>query len=87
MNTFRLTVASPDGNKFSGDAVKLDVRGTEGELAVMAGHVPFVTSIVKGNCVIHLPDDTKKTASAEGGLLTVGTDSVTLIAGSFTFIE
>ena len=26
MNTFKLTVASPDGNKFCGDIVKLDVR-------------------------------------------------------------
>ena len=35
MNTFKLTVASPDGNKFCGEVVKLDVRGTEGELAIM----------------------------------------------------
>ena len=52
MKTFKLTVASPDGNKFSGEITKLDVRGTEGELAVMAGHVPFVTSIVPGVCAL-----------------------------------
>ncbi len=87
MNTFKLTVASPDGNKFSGDAVKLDVRGTEGELAVMAGHIPFVTSIVRCPCTIWFEDGSKKTASADGGLLTVGTDSVTLLSGSFKFDE
>ncbi len=85
MNTFRLTVASPDGNKFSGDVVKFDVRGTEGELAVMAGHIPFVTSVVKGQCTVWLDDDTKKTASTEGGLLTVDSDSVTFLSGSFRF--
>ena len=85
MNTFKLTVASPDGSKFSGDVVKLDVRGTEGELAIMAGHIPFVTSVVKGQCTVWLDDDTKKTASTEGGLLTVDSDSVTFLSGSFRF--
>ena len=65
MNTFKLTVASPDGNKFSGEIVKLDVRGTEGELAVMAGHIPFVTSIVSGACAVWLDETNKKTATTE----------------------
>lgn len=87
MNTFKLTVSSPDGNKFSGEIVKLDVRGVEGELAIMAGHIPFVTSIVKAPCAIWLDEDTKKTAFSDGGLLTVDTDSVTLLSGSFKFDE
>lgn len=85
MKEFHLTVASPDGNLFSGEIVKLDVRGTEGELAVMAGHVPFVTSIVGGPCAVWLDEDTKKTATTNGGLLSVGSDEVTLLAGSFRF--
>lgn len=87
MNTFKLTVSSPDGNKFEGDVVKLDVRGVEGELAIMAGHIPFVTSIVKAPCTIWLEDDDKKTAFADGGLLTVSSDSVTLLSSSFKFDE
>ncbi len=85
MNTFHLTVSSPDGNKFSGDVIKLDVRGTEGELAIMAGHVPFVTSLVEAPVTVTLPDDTEKVAFAKGGLLTVDKDNVTLISGSFEF--
>ncbi len=85
MNTFRLTIASPDGNKFQDDVVKFDVRGVEGELAIMAGHIPFVTSLVPCECVIWTDEDTKKEAHTEGGLLTVDTESATLIAGSFTF--
>ncbi len=85
MNTFKLTVSTPDGHKFCGDAVKLDVRGVMGDLAVMAGHIPFVTSLVKCPCAIELPDGTKKTATCDGGLLSVDTKSVTLVAGSFKF--
>ena len=45
MNTFGLTISSPDGNIFQGEAVKLSVRGIEGDLAVMAGHIPFITAV------------------------------------------
>ena len=85
MNTFKLTVSSPDGNKFQGEAIKLDVRGTEGELAIMAGHIPFVTSLVEAPVTIILDDDTERKAFAKGGLLTVGANEVTLLSGSFEF--
>ena len=87
MNTFRLTVSSPDGNKFDGDVVKLDVRGVEGDLAIMAGHIPFVTTVTDAPCTLWLPDGSQKKASLNGGLLTVGKDSTTLISGSFKFDE
>ena len=86
MNTFKLTVSSPEGNIFEGDAVKLDVRGTMGDLAVMAGHIPFVSAVVKCECTIELPDETVKKATCDGGLLTVSKDSTTLFAGTFEFI-
>ncbi len=85
MSAFHLTVSSPDGNKFDGEVFKFDVRGVEGELAVMAGHIPFITSVIKAPCTIWLDEDKKKTAVSEGGLLTVDTDRVTFISGSFEF--
>ena len=85
MKTFTLVVSSPDGNKFNGEVVKLDVRGVEGELAVMAGHIPFVTSLVNAPCTLWLPDGSKKTATTDGGVLSVSKDAVTIISGSFKF--
>ena len=87
MKSFRLTVSSPDGNLFSGEFEKFDARGVEGDFAVMAGHVPFVTSVVAGICTIHLPDGTKKTARTQGGLVTVSHDEVIFLAGTFRFEE
>ena len=85
MSTFHLTVSSPDGNKFDGDVFKFDVRGVEGELAIMAGHIPFITSVIKAPCTVWLDEDKKKTAVSDGGLLTVDTDRETFISGSFEF--
>ena len=39
MNTFKLQIAAPDGMRYDGDAVQISVRGIEGDLAVMAGHI------------------------------------------------
>ena len=87
MTTFHLIVSSPDDNLFDGNVIKLDVRGTEGDLAVMAGHAPLVTSLVEAPVSIWTEDDTERKATAKGGLLTVGKDLATLISGSFRFEE
>ena len=87
MSTYKLTIATPDGNQFQGEAEALFVRGTEGDLAVLAGHTPFITSVQAGKCRLQLPDETEKAATLDGGLLTVGADSVTLLSGSFCWEE
>jgi F-type H+-transporting ATPase subunit epsilon len=87
MKTFKLTISSPDGNIFEGEIYKLDVRGVMGELAIMAGHVPFVTAVKSAPCAVWIDEDTKKEATCDGGLLTVGAESTTFISGSFKFNE
>ena len=87
MNTYKLTVATPDGNRFEGEVIGLFLRGAEGDLAVLAGHLPFITSVTAGKCRIHLPDDDEKSAVVDGGLLTVTADRVTLLSGSFAWDE
>ena len=60
MNTLKLNISTPDGDAFAGEVAKLDLRGIEGELAVMAGHVPFLTAVKPGHCDIMLPDGEEK---------------------------
>ena len=83
MNTYELTVASPDGNLFEGQVYCLSLRGVEGELAIMAGHAPLVTSVVACDGKLVLADDTERKFHVDGGLLSVAKDAVTLLTGSF----
>ncbi len=83
MNTYKLIISTPDGNPFDGEAFMLSVRGIEGELAIMAGHVPFITAVKAGGCKVILPDDTEKTATIGGGILTVQNDKTTLLCSDF----
>ena len=89
MNTFRLIVSSPDGNLFDGQAYMLTVRGGEGELAIMAGHVPFVTTVKPCNIKIELADEAEslRIGHTDGGLLTVTAEGTTLLTGHFEWKE
>ena len=87
MNTFTLTIATPDGNRFAGEAAALFVRGAEGDLAVLAGHTPFITSVQAGVCRVALPDESERAARLDGGLLTVAENKVTLLSGTFRWEE
>ncbi len=85
MRTCPLLSSSPDGDLFRGDAEMLILRGTEGDLAIMAGHVPFVTAVVSGNCVIITAEGERKEGTIEEGLLTVEREQVTVLTSALTF--
>ncbi len=84
MNTFLLIVSSPGGDLFRKQVVAIYLRGTEGELAVMAGHIPFVTTIKPCDCKIALEDGSEITAHTDGGILTVSNEKTTYLTGSFS---
>ena len=85
MKTFNLTVASPLGNLFDGEAIMLTVRGIEGELAVMAGHASFMTTVKPCDCKIVFPDESERSAHVDGGILTVADNKATLLSGTFSW--
>ncbi len=87
MNTFKLKISTPDGARFDGECVKLDVRGIDGELAVMPGHIPFMTAVKAGHCRIMLPDGEVREAELDGGMLSVAADLTTLLSSGFRFKE
>ena len=87
MSEYHLTISTPDGNAFDGQVEMLTLRGCEGDLAVLAGHAPFVTSVVPCKCTVVFSDDTERTADISGGLLTVCKDKTILLCSEFKFDE
>ena len=84
MKTFPLIISSPDGDLFRGDAEMLILRGTEGDLAVMAGHIPFVTAVAKGSVAIVTGTGERKEGVIDEGLLTVDADRTTVLTSALT---
>ena len=90
MKKFKLQIAAPDGMRFDGDAVMLSVRGIAGDLAVMAGHIPFVTALKQGECRVYIDDNGReiiKYASLSGGMLMVSDECVRVMSSDFKWIE
>ena len=86
MNTFLLNISSPDGKIFFGEVNGITVRGAAGDLAVLAGHVPFVTTVKPDTrCVVYMPDGNDKTGTTLGGLLTVSKEEVTFLTAGLTW--
>ena len=83
MNTFPLKISSPEGDIFDDSVAKISLRGVEGELCIMAGHIPFVTPVKACDCKIELLDGTEMTGRTDGGILTVSKESTLFLSGSF----
>lgn len=83
MKTFKLTVSTPRGNTLEQDVTMISLRGTEGSLAVMANHIPFITATKAGRIKIVDKDGEEMYADASDGILTVTGEGTTLLVGTF----
>ena len=82
MNTFHLTVVSPDGPEFEGEVEQLTVRTTTGDLGILAGHINCVAPLGMGRSTIVI-DGQKRYAACIGGMVSVVNGHVNLVATTF----
>ena len=82
MVDYQLKIMSPDGEIFNDKVIALSLRGAEGDMAILANHVPLVTTVKPGKCVVTLPNEEEMEGTLDGGILNVGSDSVTLLVGN-----
>lgn len=83
MKTFKLTISTPDGNLLHETVAALFVRGADGDLAILAGHIPFVTTVVACDVRVEDVDGGERIGETKGGLLTVNAEGATLLSASF----
>lgn len=57
MTTFHLTVVTPDGCAFDGQAERIVCRAIDGDLAILANHGDYCTALGMGEA--HLVDETR----------------------------
>ena len=86
MNTFRLTVVSPDGPEFEGEVEQLIVRTTTGDMGIQAGHINCVAPLGMGRATI-IMDGQKRYAACIGGMVSVVNGHVNLVTTTFEFAE
>lgn len=86
MTSFPLKIVTPDGLIFDGNAEQIIVRSTTGDVAILAGHVNYVTALGMGQAVV-IADGARRTAACIGGMLSVVNGSVTLVPTTFEWSD
>lgn len=88
MSSFHLKIVSLDGLFFDGEARQVSLRSIDGEVSILAGHIPYVTAIGAGECRVYVEDsDQIRRAACIGGLLTVTKEQVLIAATTFEWAE
>lgn len=78
--TLRLDIVSAEKSIFSGEVATVFATGDMGELGIMPGHTPLVTSLKSGDIRAVLPDQAEEVFYVKGGLLEVQPYIVTVLA-------
>ena len=80
MTTFHLTVVTPDGCAFDGQAERVVCRAIDGDLAILAKHGDYCTALGMGEAHIVDAEGQRRRAACMGGMLTVLDGEVRLVA-------
>ena len=84
--TFSLKIVTPDGLIFDGQADKLIVRTTTGDVAILARHIDAVFPLGMGQAVVE-SEGQRRTAACIGGMLSVSAGQVTLVPTTFEWSD
>ncbi len=86
MNTFSLTIVTPDGLQFEGLAEELIVRTTDGDLGILAGHTNCVAALGMGLATVVI-DGQKRYGACIGGMVSVLDGGVKLVPTTFEWAD
>ena len=87
MSTFPLKIVTPDGLIFDGEAQRLVVRTTSGDLAILARHINCVAPLGMGRATVVDAGGNRRYAACIGGMLSVQNGQVSLVPTTFEWAE
>lgn len=86
MTPFKLKIVTPDGLIFDGEAEKLIVRTTGGDVCILARHMNYVAPLGMGMAIVEA-NGNRRTAACIGGMLSVNAGEVTLVPTTFEWSD
>ena len=78
--TLHVELVSPEKILYSGEAEMVVCRTTEGEIAFLTGHAPFVGALGVGPVKIRTTEGTDQRAAVHGGFVEVSHNRVTILS-------
>jgi F-type H+-transporting ATPase subunit epsilon len=81
MATFRLEIATPEKRLFDADVEAVTLPVAQGEIQILAGHIPLLTRLVAGPVDVLLPDGHVEYLALGDGFARVTPSHVALLSG------
>ncbi|MXZ40369.1 MAG: ATP synthase F1 subunit epsilon [Caldilineaceae bacterium SB0666_bin_21] len=76
----KVEIVTPERLLMSRDADMVTLPGESGQMGVMGGHAPLMTTLVTGEIILHANDDEQDALFVNGGIAEVRPDVVTILA-------
>ena len=86
MTPFKLKIVTPDGLIFDGEAEKLIVRSSGGDVCILARHMDYVAPLGMGMAIVEA-EGKRRNAACIGGMLSVKNGEVTLVPTTFEWAD
>ena len=87
MATFHFDFVGPERTLYSGEVEAVQLPGAEGEMTVLPGHAPVLTTLKVGVITVTETAGNGKRIYVQGGFADIGPTSVTVLAESAAPIE
>lgn len=75
-----VSVVSPEEVLFEGEATQVVTRTTDGDVAFLKDHAPFLGALVAAETRVYLADGSVQRFQLSGGFVEVSGDAVTILA-------
>ena len=85
--TFKLQIITPEHLFFEDNVEMVVIQSTDGEIGVLAGHIPMISTIETGEIRIKLVSGKWRNAAAGEGFATIKQDEVLLLCQTVEWPE
>ncbi len=78
-NTLQVDIVTPERSLFSGPATMVTLPGSSGQMGILPGHAPLLSTLDIGEIILHMGNDSQFIA-VSGGVVEVRPNKVTILA-------
>lgn len=87
MATFQLKIVTPDGVSYDGEAQRLVVRTTAGDVCILSRHATYLAPLSIGGTKVYDADGNVREAACSGGMVSFANEVATVVAQTFEWAD
>lgn len=78
--TFRVEIVSASRLVWEGEATQLNATTTQGEIGIMANHIPLIATLAPGMAEVVTSDGHRQVVAIDGGFVSVSSTGTSIIS-------